>query len=264
MLVKNYKLKSKSYKYWVSRISNNLKQVCTRDYQLDKVEENQIINRIRSNKNILELGCGHGLLVEKLIKLKKIKNYIGVDLVKELIDIPKTKFKNNKKITFIQKDITLIDNKTFNQKFDYIISKRAIQNILSKKLQLETIDKSGFFLKKDGLMILIESSANAQKNINILRKKYGLHKIKPPFHNLFLNDDKIRKYKFKNLELKEIVNFSSNFYFITRIIYAYGAKYFLKEELNYNHFLNKVALRLNDEILKIDLSQIKAYIFIKK
>ena len=29
--------------------------------------------------------------------------------------------------------MTLVNNKTFKRKFDYIISKRAIQNVLSKK-----------------------------------------------------------------------------------------------------------------------------------
>ena len=66
------------------------------------------------------------------------------------------------------------------------------QNILSAKLQLKIIDNVGFFLKKNGKMILVESSSNAQNNINKFRKKFHLSKIIPPFHNLFLNDNKIR------------------------------------------------------------------------
>ena len=44
--------------------------------------------------------------------------------------------------------MTLVSNKSFNEKFDYIISKRAIQNVLSNKLQISTIDNFGYHLKK--------------------------------------------------------------------------------------------------------------------
>lgn len=160
--------------------------------------------------------------------------------------------------------MTSIDETTFSKKYDYIIAKRAIQNILSHKLQLKVIDNAGFFLKKDGLMILVESSATAQKNINDLRKKYKLSKIIPPFHNLFFNDYKIKKYKFKNIKLIKIENFSSNFYFTSRIIYALYSKFFLKKNPVYNHPLNKIASILKENLLNVDLSQIKTYFFKKK
>ena len=73
--------------------------------------------------------------------------------------------------------MTLIDKNTFKIKYDYIVTKRAIQNVLDTKLQLKTIDDVGYFLKKNGKMILVESSINAQNNINKLRKKFRLTKI---------------------------------------------------------------------------------------
>ena len=264
MLKKNYKFKEKSYKYWVSRMSNKERQVCTSDFQLDLLEEDQIIKRIKDKKTILEIGSGNGILLKRLLKSKKIKEYIGTDLVAELTNISQKKFKNFKNLSFFQKDMTLINKTSFNNKFDYIISKRAIQNVLNSKLQLETIDNVGHHLKKNGLMILVESSASAQKNINFLREKYNLPRIQPPFHNLFFNDSKIMKYKFKNLKLIEIDNFSSNFYFITRIIYAFYAKNYTKEKIKYSHGLNKIALMINDNLLNLDLSQVKTYLFRKK
>ena len=97
--------------------------------------------------------------------------------------------------------MTLVSNKSFSERFDYIISKRAIQNVLSNKLQISTIDNFGYHLKKKGLMILVESSNTAQKNINFYRKKYKLPKIIPPFHNLFFDDKKILSHKFKYVKL---------------------------------------------------------------
>jgi len=265
-LIKNYKFKKENYNFWLSRINNSERKVCTNDVNLDFIEEDQIIKNLKNNRNILEIGCGNGLLVKELIKTKKIKKYIGVDFVPDLINFCKRKFFNRKNIDFICKDITLINEKTFNFSFDYIISKRVIQNILSLRLQLKVLDNIGFYLKKNGFMVLVESSSVAQNNINNLRKKYKLKKIIPPFHNLFLDDHQIEKYSFKNIKLKKIENFSTNFYYITRIIYAYYAKNFLKKNPHLNHPFQIIAkdMMTDYKLLNIDLSQIKTYIFEKK
>jgi phospholipid N-methyltransferase len=69
----NYKYKKENYNFWVSRLKKKENLVCTNDILLDRIEENQIINRIENNKTILELGCGNGLILKRLIKNKKIK-----------------------------------------------------------------------------------------------------------------------------------------------------------------------------------------------
>jgi ubiquinone/menaquinone biosynthesis C-methylase UbiE len=259
----NYKYKKENYNFWVERLKKKENLVCTKDIILDQLEEYQIIKNIKNNSDILELGCGNGLILKKLLKKKKIKNYLGTDFVKELIENCKSTF-NSKNLKFKQLDMTLINKSTFSENYDYIITKRAIQNILSHKLQLKVIDNAGYFLKKNGFMILVESSKTAQKNINDLRKSYNLSKIIPPFHNLFFDDNKIRKFKFKNVNLIKIENFSSAFYFTSRIIYALYAKMFIKKKPTYNHPLNKIASMLDEKLIKNDFSQIKTYIFKKK
>lgn len=159
--------------------------------------------------------------------------------------------------------MTLIDKSTFPEKYDYIITKRAIQNVLSHKLQLKVIDNAGYFLKKKGIDDISRKFSQCPKNINTLRKEYKLSKIIPPFHNLFFDDDKIKNYKFKNVKLFKIDNFSSNFYFISRIIYALYAKIFLKKNPVYNHPLNIIGSIFYQNFIKEDFSQIKTYIFKK-
>jgi len=259
----NYKFKKENYNFWLNRINREERKVCTNDIFLDLIEEDQIINNIQNNKTILEVGSGNGVLLKRLLKKRKIKKYLGTDFVGQLVEKSNRKFKK-KNINFKKIDMTLINKNFFEDKYDYIVSKRAIQNILSSKLQLKTIDNLGLFLKKRGLMILVESSATAQQNINLYRKKYKLKKINPPFHNLFFNDKKIKKYNFKNIKLHKIINFSSNYYFISRILNAILCKRFLKRKTSYNDPLNLIALNINDNLLKIDFSQIKTYLFKRK
>ncbi len=258
----NYKLKKKVQNFWVKRSKKKDNLVCTNDPKLDQLEIDQIINKINNNKSILEVGCGNGFLLKRLLKEKKIKNYFGIDFVDNFISLAKKKYKSNK-VNFAAFDISLTNNITFEKKYDYIISKRTIQNILSRKMQLDVIDKLGYHLKTNGLMILVESSQTAQKKINKYRKLFSLPIIKPPFHNLFFNDPIIRNYKFKNIKLLKIDNFASGFYFLSRIIYASYAK-ILKKKLDYKHPLNQLGLNINSKIFKEDFSQIKTYLFKKK
>jgi SAM-dependent methyltransferase len=260
----DYKFKKENHDFWVERLKeNNFNQVCTNDVALDQIESNQILSKISNNKSILEIGCGNGLLYEDLKKKFSLSKYVGTDFVNELVDECDSK-KIDGKDTFLQLDMTEVNTNTFNSKFDFIISKRAIQNVIDHKLQIEAIDNFGYFLDNDGLMVLVESSSDAQHNINNERKKYDLGHIDAPFHNLFFDDEQIRSHNFKNVKLLNIDPFSSDFYFITRIIYARYAKEYLNENPNYSHPLQKIALTMDGSTITKDFSQIKCYTFIKK
>ncbi len=259
-----YKLKKENHDFWVERLKNNAeRKVCTNDVAFDDVEDNEILKRVHDNKSILEIGCGNGVLYSKLSKKLNNFTYLGTDFVNELIEVCKTKSSSNNH-KFVQQDMTDINKDSFDQKFDYVITKRAIQNVLEEDLQLKTIENLGYFLKDDGVMILVESSANAQNRLNYEREKYKLHKIIPPFHNLFFNDDKIKNYSFKNLKLIEISPFASDFYYITRLIYARYAKEHLNEKTTYDHPLEKIAISMSNNQHTNQFSQIQTYIFKKK
>ena len=120
-LKNNYKYKKENYNFWVHRLKQNKESlVCTKDTILDKLEEDQIIKNIKKNSTILELGCGNGVILKRILKKKKIKSYLGTDFVRELIDNCKFKF-NSKNLNFKTLDMTLIDKSTFLEKYDYII-----------------------------------------------------------------------------------------------------------------------------------------------
>jgi 2-polyprenyl-3-methyl-5-hydroxy-6-metoxy-1,4-benzoquinol methylase len=262
----NYKFKKENYNFWKNRLkSKPIKKVCTNDLNLDVLESKQILDENLQGKTILEIGCGNGLLYNQICKKHKIKKYIGIDFVKELIEFCKRKKKNTID-EFVQLDLSKIKKNTFKDKFDYIISKRVIQNLTSQNLQLKIIDSLGLFLKKNGFLILVESSKNAQKNINQERKIFKLKKIIPPFHNLFLDDKKIKNHVFKNIKLINIHPFASDFYYTTRLIYAIYAKFFLKKQPLFSHPLQKVALNLsiNSRLSTTRYSQVQKYIFKKK
>ena len=80
--------------------------------------------------------------------------------------------------------------------------------------------------------------------INCERKKFELPRIEMPWHNNYINDDKIQNdLKKIKLNLKSINHFSSTYYFLSRIIYAhYVNKNNLK--LDYDSVINQMSHKL--------------------
>ena len=121
----NYKLKKKIHNFWAKRSKKKNNLVCTNDPKLDQLEIDQILNKINNNKSILEVGCGNGFILGRLLREKKIKNYFGIDFVDDFISLAKKKYKLNK-VNFATFDISLTNNRTFEKKYDYIISNNRI------------------------------------------------------------------------------------------------------------------------------------------
>ena len=79
--------------YWNKRAKNRFYR-CTNDLNLQEKELEILLDIIKPNKSILDLGCGDGILLKKLAKIKKI-NGLGLDYSKELInEANKNKLKN--------------------------------------------------------------------------------------------------------------------------------------------------------------------------
>ena len=206
--------------FWNKR-STKKKLKCTNDHLLEKFETKFITPLIKKNAKVLDLGCGDGSLLKHLKIYKNIKG-VGVDFSEQLIKISK---KNRKGIKFFCHDMSKINKlKQINGKYDYIITKRSIQNLVSWKDQKKFINILNNFINKKTRIFLIESSKAGLKNINKFRKKANLNEIKEPWHNLYLDDLKIKNTKFNKIKLLKIHEMFSTYYFVSRVLNAHECK----------------------------------------
>jgi 2-polyprenyl-3-methyl-5-hydroxy-6-metoxy-1,4-benzoquinol methylase len=97
-----------------------------------------------SDKSVLDLGCGNGLLVNKLVK-KGIKNYLGVDLSEILIEVAKAN--KGSKVDF--KVSNLEPSFEFGKKkYDVVLAKMLLMYIKDVDLFLSNVSN---VIKKDGV-----------------------------------------------------------------------------------------------------------------
>jgi len=237
--------------YWNSRANNKILK-CTNDLNLEKNEIDIFLSIIKKNKNVLDIGCGDGKLLREL-KIKKNCNCYGIDFSKNLINIAK---KKSRGINYYCIDMKKI-GKVFNTKvkFDYIITKRSIQNLTSWNDQKKFLNQINLFSSPKTKIFLMESSNNALININKIRVKLKLKKITKPWHNLYLDDNKLKKTKFKKIKLKSIKELFSTYYFTSRVLNAA-----INSKPDYNDLLNLTAWKLPQNLIG-GFSQLKLYEF---
>ena len=99
------------------------------------------------NIDILDIGCGGGLLSEPMSRLGA--NVIGIDASEKNINVAKFHAKKNKiKINYI---CASPENLKIKKKFDVILNMEIVEHVEDINF---FIKKSSEFLKKDGLMFI--------------------------------------------------------------------------------------------------------------
>ena len=256
------KTKKKLYDYWNNRAINNNKAISgSNDQLLHEFETKYLFSLINKRKSgyVLDVGCGNGIFLKSFSKKFKYKKITGFDFSKNMIlECKNMKIKNS---DFFELDINKINSIKFEHKFDYIISKRSIINLRSTNQQLKAIENISKLLKKGGKYLACESSSDALKNINEFRKFNRLTEIKKPWHNHYIDEVSLKKHKINNFKLIKIHNFTSGYYFTSRVINALYSKLKNRDPKN-SDLLSKVGWLINQN-LKNDFSQTKVYEFMK-
>jgi ubiquinone/menaquinone biosynthesis C-methylase UbiE len=202
---------------------------------------------LMGGQKILDVGCGDGYTTLNIAKNFTNIEFIGVDYAENMIDNAQTNlqvnFKQLNNVTFKVADATNI-SKSFDAKsFDVILSDRCLINLKDTAIQYETIKQISSLLKPSGYYVGIENFVEGNNNLNAARKQMGLTEIPIRWHNLFFTEvefiDKVKQW-FSSIEF---VEFSSAYYFATRVIYSAICK-LQNVEPDYLNDIHKIAIDL--------------------
>lgn len=152
---------------------------------------------VKSDQQILDVGCGNGRLFQ-LLKNKNIK-YVGIDNCRKLIGLARQRYKKFDNVKFYVKDLLDLD---FKQKFDLVFAVAILHHIPSDKLRLKALMNIRKSLKREGLLIMINWNLFQNNRIKYV-KKYNLLKILGK-SKLDFNDAFIPWKGYRNTKKKEI------------------------------------------------------------
>lgn len=102
--------------------------------------EHFLINSLNSQKEvrILDLGCGNGAFIGKLLSLYEASEVVLIDGSQEMLDAARNRLKQFKNINYIKKTFQeLFMNDSLNLKFEFIYSSLAIHHLsMEEKVRL--------------------------------------------------------------------------------------------------------------------------------
>ena len=158
-------------------------------------------NKPLKNLNILDIGCGGGLLSEPMNKLGA--SVTGIDASKTNINIAKIHSKKNKlKINYI---CASPENLKISKKFDIILNMEIVEHVEDVNY---FINKSSQFLKKNGLMYVATLNKTLKSYLfAIVGAEYILKWLPIGTHEWekFVEPSKLIEYgKNNSLELKKL------------------------------------------------------------
>ncbi len=122
------------------------------------------IQKIQPDQKVLDLGCGHGRVLNYL---PKQLNYTGIDFSKKWLNQARQSFPSH---NFIQADLTKPQAWQDLDQFDAILTIAFIHHLPEKSQQLFVLKQAKKHLKKDGLLILT--------TWRLLRPKFAIQHLK--------------------------------------------------------------------------------------
>ena len=174
---------------------NFIKNKLIKEFNLDR-ESNVPLSDI----NILDIGCGGGLLCEPLKRLGA--NITGIDAAKNNIEVAKLHSKEMN-----------LENFNFEKKFDVILNMEVVEHVLDVDLFIENCSK---FIKKDGIMFVATINKNLKSYIHaIIGAEYILRWLPIGTHewDKFLTPQELEEIVCKhNFLLKENVGMKFNLF----------------------------------------------------
>lgn len=214
---------------------------------------------IAEDATIADLGCGNGITLSEIRRIRPKSRLIGLEFTPGLRQIAEQRFADDPNTVICAGDIRLPIT-AFGQ-VDAVICQRVIINLLDRDDQRTAFRNIKDSIKPGGHLLLIEAFESGLLQINAARDEFGLPPLPPAHHNLYLSDTFFDEFEDTKMLLDQDLqkNFLSTHYFVSRVLHpvVLGEHPFIRN----SHFV-----RFFSEALKPGIgsySPIQGFIFAK-
>jgi len=176
--------------------------------------------------NILDVGCGNGYTLERLLERYPDQSFVGVEKSDELRALASSRFRQEGRVTVVAGDIR---NPGFAPpgSADIIICQRVLINLLDPGDQKRSLENTIAVLSDatasgpGGKCLFIEAFTRYLLKLNEARAEFELPPIPPAHHNLYLPDDFFGMPQLRPFVGSDIppANFLSTHYYVTRVLH---------------------------------------------
>lgn len=233
----------------------------TNDLTAKQLEMEALKAFIKPEQSILDAGCGNGTTALYIAGQHPVKVH-GMDFSPEMVAAANAELEK-RHLTDSQVSFSVGNVKeaaALPERYDIVLTERVLINLSSWEEQREAIRGLIGLLKPGGKYLMCENLRDGLENLNVLRERVGLPTIQSPWHNRYLQRDELATIDFA--DKVEEVDFSSPYYFMSRVVNAWLAREEGREP-SYDAPVNRLGLLLNDvpALRGLDVGQTRLWVW---
>lgn len=233
----------------------------TNDLTAKQLEMEALKAFIKPGQSVLDAGCGNGTTALYLAEQIPVKMH-GMDFSPEMVAAANTELAKRElgesQVSFSVGNVK--EAAALTERYDIVLTERVLINLANWEEQREAIRSLVGLLKPGGKYLMCENLRDGLENLNVLRERVGLPTIQSPWHNRYLQRDELASINFA--DKVEEVDFSSPYYFMSRVVNAWLAKEEGREP-SYDAPVNRLGLFLNDvpALRGLDVGQTRLWVW---
>jgi SAM-dependent methyltransferase len=216
----------------------------TNDLNAKALEIDNIAYRLGDARQVLDAGCGNGSTAIAILARNPGLLLSGFDYSEVMIrEAGEAALASGVSGRLTLAVGNLLSPPFGEVLFDAAYTERALINLNNAMEQKLAVSMLLGRVKPGGKAILCESFADGLAEINLFRDSVGLARIEQPWHNRYLAVSELPALLPDGAEIEAIDNFSSTYYFLSRVVNACLARD-AGEEPSYDAPVNKLAFSL--------------------
>lgn len=196
---------------------------------------------------VADIGCGDGNTLMRLAADCPDLRFRGYDYAAGMVEAASARLAGEPglsgRVDFEQADATRLDEVIGDAALDVVTTDRCLINLTSPEAQANAIAGIARTLKPGGHYFAIENFIEGQDALNAARDAVGLDPIAIRWHNLFFTEPTFREAAAPYFDKVEVEDFSSAYYYATRVIYSKMCR-MEGTEPDYNHPIHQLAIDL--------------------
>lgn len=185
-----------------------------------ELEIRQLLPRLADDDQVLDIGCANGytavrLAAERAVRVK------GIDYLPAMIEQARRRLEElpgrlRGTVEFAVGDARALDEP--DERYDKVVVVRTIINLGEWDAQLGGLHECARVLRPHGTLLLSEPTIQGWRRLNQFRREWQLDDLPmPPFNN-YLDEQVVIDSLRDQLELVELVEFSSTYFVGTRVL----------------------------------------------
>lgn len=190
------------------------------DIRVIELEIAEIGKRLADGDRVLDAGCANGFSTVQFAAMKNV-SIVGVDYIPAMIEHARLRLEAIRgslrgRVEFSVGNLLAAEMPS--GPFDKVVATRVIINLGDWETQLKGLRACTKVIGRGGHLLLSEASLQGWRKLNAFRGEWGLSDIPmPPFNN-YLDEERLVRDLAPEMELLEVVNFSSTYYVGTRVL----------------------------------------------